>query len=163
VLTPGSRGMLTPGWASLPGWAKGWERVDAMRPKITELMANHPELARLGGPPGSAEAVADPVPATVSEAVEKWYGIHTRHPERLIIRWTEREAIAKGFVAVEPARRSALAALFLGKTVHVPQREWIAASEPAFSRLLLGWRAFQTGEAELSELLEEEISAGMSA
>ena len=86
-----------------------------------------------------------------------------RDPESLPITWTEREGIAKGYLAEEAAQRNPLAAVFLGTTTLVPQRERIAALEPAFAQLLARWQAFNANEAELAGQLVRAVVAGIDA
>lgn len=154
VLTPGSRGKLTPAWESLPQWLNGWgERFEG----------TVAELSHLPNPPIPVRNTPKAPPATVTDVVARWYGRSVRSPERLPIGWTEREGIAKGYLAVVDAHRNPLAALVLGKTDHVPQREQVAALEPRFAQLLGRWQAFQANEAVLADQLERDIAAGISA
>jgi hypothetical protein len=155
VLTPGSRGTLTPAWEALPAWARRWAaRVDRARADL----AGRPDA-----PPLLAHAAPPAPPATVADAVARWYGSSVRNPERVSIAWTEREGVAKGYLAVVEVRRHPVAALFRGTTALAAERERVAALAAPCARLLAGWQTFQVAEAALADLLEREIAAGIDA
>jgi hypothetical protein len=163
VLTPGSLPRRTPAWEAVPGLLKGWatwaERAGSELASLPTLGGRPNPLYAAGAIPGDGKAPAE----TVAEVVTAWYGADVSSPSRVPISWTEREGVAKGYLVAADAHRNPLAALFLGKTTHVPQQERIAALKPEFTQLLMRWRAFQADEAALADHLEREIVDGLDA
>jgi hypothetical protein len=154
LLTPSSLGRLTPAWESLPDWLKGW----AGRSERSAA-----ELARLPNPPVPPREAPRPAPETVFEVVTRWYGRHVRRPSGVPIAWTEREGVAKGYLAEVDAGRNPLVAFFLGKTARVAQRDRIDAVEGQITELLARWQDFKTAEREVFAQLEHEVAAAIDA
>jgi hypothetical protein len=100
-------------------------------------------------------------PDTVSEIVAAWYGSSDLRPERVPIRWMEREGVEKGLLTEAKRQGNPIMNFFRGGTVLVPQRDRIAAVAPRFDALLRGWRKFQTTEAPLFQRLEHDIAEGI--
>jgi hypothetical protein len=154
ILTPGSLGKLTPAWEAMPGWVKGL---------IGKVENARDTLSQLHNLPADAHAPPEAPPDTVTEAVTRWYGKSVLSPSRVPIEWTEREGLAKGYLAAEDAQRHPLLALFLGKTKLAARQDHVQALEPEFARLLARWQAFKSGENTLANQLEQDVSAGISA
>jgi len=53
--------------------------------------------------------------STVAATVARLYGSHARDPAAIPIQWAEREALAKGYLALASVDRNPVAAFFLGK------------------------------------------------
>jgi hypothetical protein len=156
VLTPGSAGARSASWEALPGW---------LRTAAKQSQDAHAQVSQVPQLPAALLAHSHPTtapPATVKAAVVRWYGEHVTDPAAVALRWVEREAIAKGCLAVTDAHRHPVLAFFLGKTTTVAQRDPIAKLEPRISELMQRWAAFRRDESALFDRLAQEIDAALS-